>query len=243
MLIAEESLSSDSKRCIHFIPAHGTDSPPVFFMWVFPGDSNVLDNGYASLDTLFVIAPWVFLFLVPAITMRSFAEERRMGTIELLITKPLSSMQIIAAKYLAGLALVLFSLLPTLIYFVSIYLLGSPVGNIDVGGTWGSFIGLLFLGASFVAIGVFCSSLTDNQIISFIFSICLCFTFYTGFQTLSSLSVLSSLDSLIIGIGIQDHYLSMSRGVLDSRDVLYFLSLIGLFIWMTRTVLVRRSIL
>ena len=213
------------------------------FMWVFPGDANVLDNGYSSLDTLFVIAPWVFLFLVPAITMRSFAEEKRLGTIELLITKPLSSMQIIGAKYLAGFTLVLFSLLPTLVYFVSIYLLGSPVGNIDVGGTWGSYIGLLFLGAGFVSIGIFCSSITSNQIIAFIFSICLCFIFYTGFQTLSTLPALSTWDSVIMGIGIQDHYLSMSRGVVDTRDVLYFISLIGLFIWMTRTVLNRKSIL
>ena len=213
------------------------------FMWVFPGDANVLDNGYSSLDTLFVIAPWVFLFLVPAITMRSFAEERRLGTIELLITKPLSSMQIIGAKYLAGFSLVLFSVLPTLVFFVSIYFLGSPVGNIDIGGTWGSYIGLLFLAAAFVSIGIFCSSLTSNQIIAFIFSICLCFTFYIGFQTLSTLALFSSWDNLIMGMGIQDHYLSMSRGVLDTRDVLYFLSLVGLFIWMTRTVLNRKSIL
>jgi ABC-2 type transport system permease protein len=175
--------------------------------------------------------------------MRSFAEERRMGTIELLITKPLSSIQIIGAKYFAGLVLVLFSLLPTLIYFVSVYLLGSPVGNLDVGGALGSFIGLFFLAAAFVGIGIFSSSVTDNQIIAFILSICLCFTFYTGFQSLSTLPILSNWDYLIVGVGIQTHYLSMSRGVLDTRDVLYFLSLIGLFIWMTRTVLTRRSIL
>ena len=138
------------------------------FMWIFPGSNNVSDGGYANLDTLFTIAPWVFLFLVPAVTMRMFADEKKSGTIELLLTRPLSDFQIIFAKYLAGLLLVLFSILPTLIYFYSVYQLGNPVGNIDTGGTWGSFIGLFFLAGIYVAIGTLSSSFTENQIVAFI---------------------------------------------------------------------------
>ncbi|MCK4287780.1 MAG: ABC transporter permease subunit, partial [Bacteroidales bacterium] len=138
------------------------------FLWVFPLEFNILDFGYASIENLFMLAPIVFLFLIPAITMRLFADEKKSGTIEILLTQPLTDLEIILAKYFAGLVLVLFSLLPTLIYFFSVYQLGLPPGNIDTGGMWGSYIGLLFLGASFVAIGLFSSSITDNQIISFI---------------------------------------------------------------------------
>ena len=129
------------------------------FMWVFPGDYNVLDNAFSSIGSLFYIGPWVFMFLIPAITMRLFSEESRTGTIELLLTKPITDFQIVLAKYIAGFSLVFFSLLPTLVYFYSVYQLGSPPGNIDTGGTWGSYFGLLFLGSVFVAIGLFALSL------------------------------------------------------------------------------------
>src|ERR1035437_1378284 len=148
-------------------------------MWVWKSDSNVLDNGYATIEPLFIIAPWVFLFLIPAITMRSFADEKKAGTIELLLTRPLTDLQIILAKYFSGFILVLFSLLPTLIYYYSVNRLGSPVGNIDTGGMWGSYIGLLFLGAAFVSIGIFASAITDNQVVSFILAVFLCFMIYT----------------------------------------------------------------
>ena len=138
------------------------------FLWVFPLQFNILDYGFASIDNLFMLSPFVFLFLIPAITMRSFADEQKTGTIELLMTKPLTDMQIIGAKYLAGLVLVLFSLVPTLVYFVSVYKLGLPPGNVDIGGTWGSYLGLFFLGAGFVAIGIFSSSLAENQIVAYI---------------------------------------------------------------------------
>ena len=147
------------------------------FMWVFPGDSNILDNGFANIDTLFVIAPFIFMFLVPAVTMRSFAEEYRQGTIELLLTKPLTEMQVVLAKYLANVVLVLFSLLPTLVFVWSVYQLGAPVGNIDMGGTWGSYLGLFFLSAGFASIGIFASSLTNNQITAFIIGVFLSFFF------------------------------------------------------------------
>jgi ABC-2 type transport system permease protein len=210
-------------------------------MWVFPGEMNILDAGYANIDTLFVIAPWVFMFLVPAITMRSFADERKSGTIELLLTRPLSDLQIILAKYLAGITLVVLSLIPTLIYYISVHLLGNPVGNIDVGGMWGSYIGLLFLSSGFVAIGVFTSSITENQIIAFILAVFLCFFFYIGFDSISNLALFGKVDALIIQLGIQEHYISMSRGVIDTRDVVYFLSLAAFFILLTKTVLESRK--
>ncbi len=212
-----------------------------FFIWVFPGELNVLDSGYASLDTLFFIAPWVFLFLIPAITMRMFSEERRTGTIELLFTKPLSDLEVVLAKYFAGIVLVIFSLLPTLIYYISVYLLGSPVGNIDVGGFWGSFIGLFFLAGVYVAIGIFTSSFTDNQIISFLFAILISFVLYTGLDSLSSLPVFQSVNQSIVAIGINEHYRSMSRGVIDSRDIVYFLGTISLFLFATKFILQSRK--
>lgn len=203
------------------------------FMWVFP-DSNVLDYGYSTLDTLFYMAPWVFIFLISAITMKSFAEERKMGTMETLATKPLNQLQIIFAKYLAALILVIFSILPTFIYFYSVYTLGSPQGNIDTGATWGSYIGLIFLGSCYVAIGLFSSSITDNQIVAFILSMFLCFLCFSAFQQISKLGFLSQIDFLIEWLGINYHYQSISRGVLDSRDVLYFLSFTALFLGLTK---------
>lgn len=210
-------------------------------MWVFPGATNVLDSGYASIDTLFFIAPWVFMFLVPAITMRLFAEESRTGTIELLLTKPLTDFQIVFAKYLAGFTLVLFSLLPTLVYFYSVYQVGNPVGNIDVGGTVGSYFGLLFLASIFVAIGVFASAITKNQIISFIVAVFLCFFCYVGFESISSLELFGGIDDIILKLGINEHYVSMSRGVIDTRDVIYFIGAISLFLILTKTVLSSRK--
>jgi len=210
-------------------------------MWVFPGGTNVLDGGYASIDALFYIAPWIFMFLVPAITMRLFAEESRTGTIELLLTKPLTDFQIVLAKYIAGFTLVFFSLLPTLVYFYSVYQLGNPIGNIDVGGTMGSYFGLLFLASVFVAIGVFASAITKNQIISFIVAVFLCSFCYVGFELISSLEFFGSVDDIILKLGINEHYISMSRGVIDTRDVVYFLSTIGLFLILTKTVLSSRK--
>lgn len=211
------------------------------FMWVLQMDSNVLDNGFANIDPLFIIAPWVFLFLIPAITMRSFADEKKAGTIELLLTRPLTDLQIILAKFIAGFLLVLFSLLPTLIYYYSVHLLGSPVGNIDTGGMWGSYIGLFFLGGAFVAIGIFASAITDNQVVSFILALFLCFFIYIGFDYLGSFAIFSKVDNVVFALGINHHYVSMSRGVLDTRDMLYFFSLIALFVLATRTVLESRK--
>ncbi|MFH0896072.1 MAG: gliding motility-associated ABC transporter permease subunit GldF [Bacteroidota bacterium] len=204
------------------------------FLWVFPLDFNILNGGFANIDGLFMLAPWVFLFLIPAITMRSFADEKKVGTLEILMTKPLSDLQVILAKYLAGLILVLFSLVPTLIFFISVYQMGDPVGNIDMGGTWGSYIGLLFLGGAFVSIGIFSSSLTDNQIVAFILSVFLCGFVYIGFDFIYGLDLFGRFDLFIKDLGINSHYTSISRGVIDSRDLLYFLSLITFFVLLTK---------
>jgi ABC-2 type transport system permease protein len=210
------------------------------FMWVFP-DTNVLDFGYANMDTLFIMAPWVFIFLISAITMRSFSEEKKAGTIEVLTTRPVSDMQIILGKYFAGLTLVLFSLLPTLLYFYTIYQLGSPKGNLDTGAIWGSYLGLFLLGAAFVAVGIFASAVTDNQIVSFILSMFLCWFSLKAFFLLSSLDLFGKVDNVIESMGIDSHYESLSRGVVDTRDLVYFLSFIILFIWLTRLVFGSRK--
>jgi ABC-2 type transport system permease protein len=211
------------------------------FVWIFP-DTNVLDYGFAGLDTLFFTAPWVFMFLIPAITMRSFSEEIGLGTIELLATRPLTDLDIILGKYFAALVLVVFSVLPTFIFFYSVYQLGSPVGNIDTGATCGSYIGLVFLGAAFVAIGIFASSLTKNQIVAFILAVFLCFFFYIAFESLSKLNVFyDTADDMIDMMGINAHYVYLSRGVVDTRDVIYFLSLITLFISFTKVSIESRK--
>lgn len=210
------------------------------FLWVFPGNFNILDNGYAGIDGLFVMAPWVFMFLIPAITMKMFADEHKTGTIELLFTKPISDLQIVLAKYFAGLLLVVFSLLPTIIYYVTVYQLGQPVGNIDSGGTLGSYIGLFFLAAGYVAMGIFASSITENQIVSFVISLFLCFICYTGFDSISVIAG-SGWDHYIEALGINYHYTSMSRGVVDSRDLVYFISFASLFILSTKLILQSRK--
>lgn len=210
------------------------------FTWVF-AEGNVLSLGYSNLDVLFFIAPWIFIFLISAITMRSFSEEIKQGTFETLSTKPITDFQIILGKFLAAVTLVAFAILPTLLYFYSIYQLGLPKGNIDVGATWGSYIGLIMLGACYAAIGLFASAITANQIIAFILGMFLCFFFYVGFQQLSNLSLFGSLDHMIQWLGIQYHYDSISRGVVDTRDLMYFLSVIVSFLGLTFIVLDRRK--
>ncbi len=214
------------------------------FMWVIPsesGGSNILDNGFANIDPLFFIAPWVYLFLIPAITMRSFSEEKKTGTIELLLTRPLTDLQLVLAKYLAGFTLVMVSLLPTLIYYYSVHVLGAPKGNIDTGGMWGSYVGLLFLGAGFVSIGIFASAIAENQVIAFIIALLLCFFCYIGFEFIAQSGLFGNYDAFFKGLGLNDHYVSMSRGVIDTRDALYFISVIALFNLLTKLVLESRK--
>jgi ABC-2 type transport system permease protein len=208
------------------------------FLWVFP-DTSILAYGYAGLDSLFSIAPYLFMFLVPAITMRSLAEERREGTFELLLTRPLTDIQIVLGKYFAGVIIVLFALVPTLVYYFSVHTLGTPQGNIDTGAVIGSYIGLFLLGSSFAAIGLFASSVSKNQVIAFTIAVFLCFFFYSGFDSLSSILSLQNLG--LQSLGITEHYQSISRGVLDTRDLIYFIVLATLFIWLTLFVLNRQA--
>jgi len=209
------------------------------FLWVLPSGLNIPDGGYANLNGLFSLAPFVFLFLVPAVTMNSLAEEKRSGTLELLLIRPLSDTKIITAKYLAAFTLVVLSLLPTLIYYFSVYRLGYPVGDIDTGGFWGSFIGLLFLGAAFVAMGIFASSLTNNPIVAFLTAVVISAFIYMGFDFISSFFGGAAL--FVQAFGISAHYASLSRGVIDSRDVIYFLSLILFFLYLSVSFLGRRK--
>ncbi|MBO4599429.1 MAG: gliding motility-associated ABC transporter substrate-binding protein GldG [Bacteroidales bacterium] len=210
-------------------------------LWVFKSDFNILDYGFASMDGLFVIGPFLYLFLIPAITMRMFAEEKKNGTMELLLTKPLSEMKLIWAKFLAGFALVFISLLPTLVCYFSVVALGDPVGNIDTGSVVGSYIGLLLLGAAFVAIGLFASSITNNQIVAFILAALMCAFMHLGFDALYRMGILGNADLLVRSLGMSYHYESISRGVIDSRDVIYFASVIAIFMMATRIVLQSRK--
>jgi len=209
-------------------------------MWVFP-QTNILDYGFADMETLFGLAPYVFMFLIPAICMKFFAEEKKSGTMELLFTRPLTDLQVILGKYFAGLFLVIFSLLPTLIYYYSVYELGSPKGNLDSAGIIGSYIGLLLLGSCFTALGVLASSITENQIIAFILGAFLCFIFYDGIDALASLATVGSAGQLIERLGVVYHYNALSRGLMDSRDVLYFLSITTATLLFTKLVIGSRK--
>ncbi|MEO1435202.1 MAG: gliding motility-associated ABC transporter permease subunit GldF [Bacteroidota bacterium] len=211
------------------------------FMWVFT-DTSVLEYGYATLEGMFSFAPTILMFLIPAITMRSFAEETQTGTIELLVTRPITDMAIILGKFLASLTLVLFAILPTFLYVFSIHQLGDPVGNIDMGEVFGSYVGLIFLSGAFVAIGVFASSITDNQIVAFVLGVFLCFFSFMAFDFLSNLpAFLGGLDSIVEMLGINYHYNLISRGAIDSRDVIYFLSVISIFLMATKVSLEKRK--
>lgn len=211
------------------------------FLWLFEGNFNILDGGYASMESLFVLAPWVFMFLIPAITMRMFADEHKAGTLELLFTRPLSELQIITAKYTAALVLVIVALIPTLIYVVTVYQLGNPVGNLDTGATLGSYLGLLFLAACYVGIGILSSAITNNQIVAFMIGMFLSFICYNGISSLASFDMLGAAEYVVLNLGIDTHYNSISRGVIDSRDVVYFGSFIALTILITQTVLRSRK--
>lgn len=209
-------------------------------LWFFP-DTSILDYGYAELTGFFSLAPFLFMFLIPAITMRSFAEERREGTYILLATRPLTDWQIIWAKYLACLVLVLFALVPTLVYYYSISALGLPKGNIDGGAVTGSYIGLILLGAVFTAIGIFASSITRNQVIAFAVAVFICFITFQGFDAMSQIFGLQYFESILLNLSVNEHYQSISRGVLDTRDLVYFISFVVVFLGITRLVIGGRK--
>jgi ABC-2 type transport system permease protein len=201
------------------------------FLWVFEGDYNILNSGFADMTPFFTLSPWILTFLIPAVTMRSFSDEKKQGTLELLLTKPLSIWQIVDGKFFGAVLLIVMAIVPTLIYVIVISNLGMPEGNIDMGSTIGSYFGLLFLIGAYSAIGIFTSTLSDNQIVAFILSVFLCFFFYFGFDNLAA--VTPTFSRFISALGMQDHFKSMGRGVIDTRDIIYFVSITVLFLSLT----------
>ncbi|MPT34430.1 gliding motility-associated ABC transporter permease subunit GldF [Flavobacterium sp. WV_118_3] len=198
------------------------------FLWVFEGDFNILKSGFADLSPFFTLSPWILIFLIPAVTMRSFSDEKKQGTIELMLTKPLSIWEIVNGKFLGAFLLIVIAIIPTIIYVVVLSKFGNPEGNIDMGSTLGSYFGLLFLIASYTAIGIFTSTLSDNQIVAFIIAVFLCFVFYFGFEGMSGF--MGSFGNTIASLGMDYHFKSMSRGVIDTRDIIYFISVTVLFL-------------
>jgi len=201
------------------------------FLWVFEGDFNILNSGFADLSPFFTISPWILIFLIPAVTMRSFSDEKKQGTIELLFTKPLSIWEIVNGKFFGAFILIVMALLPTIVYVLVLSWFGNPEGNIDMGSTLGSYFGLLFLISGYTAIGVFTSTLSDNQIVAFIVSVFFCFIFYFGFEGLAGFA--GNMSGLVSAFGMDYHFKSMSRGVLDTRDIIYFLSITIIFLSLT----------
>ena len=209
-------------------------------MWVFP-ESSILEYGYAELNTLFSMGPFVFMFLIPAITMRFFAEEKRTGTIEFIFTKPVTTLEVVLGKYLAGVVLMALSLLPTLLYFYSVYQLGNPVGNLDISGTIGSYVGLFLVGMALVSIGVFTSSITENQVVAFVLAVFLSFFLYTGLSSLAAVDVWGSTSLLLEKLSMTYHYNSLSRGLIDLEDVVYFLTVASFFILLSKLAINSRK--
>ncbi|XRE41882.1 Gliding motility-associated ABC transporter permease protein GldF [Tenacibaculum discolor] len=202
------------------------------FLWVFKDNFNILNAGFADLNSFFYLAPWLFLFLIPAITMKSFADEFNSGTIEILKTKPVTDWQIVLGKFFAALLLVIIALLPTLTYAYTVYQLGSPFGNLDVGSTIGSYLGLLFLASTYTAVGLFTSTLSNNQIVAFIVSVFITFALFYGFDAVGS--SLGNSGYALQQFGINEHFKSISRGVVDTRDLIYFISVTFFFLFITK---------
>tara|TARA_R110002020_G_scaffold91560_2_gene222297 strand:+ start:31734 stop:32465 length:732 start_codon:yes stop_codon:yes gene_type:complete len=203
------------------------------FLWVFKGPFNIFDNGFADLDRFFLLAPWIFLFLIPAITMRTFSEEIKLGTLELLLIKPISIWELVLGKFLGTTALAILTLLPTLLYVYCIHQLGSEVGNLDMGVVLGSYFGMLFLICNFVSIGLFASTLSENQIVAFLLGVVGSFVFFYGFEALSSLFPDGETVLWIRNFGMEAHFVSVARGILDTRDLVHFAGMSAFFLFLT----------
>ncbi|AWH86258.1 gliding motility-associated ABC transporter permease subunit GldF [Flavobacterium album] len=201
------------------------------FLWVFEGEFNILNSGFADMSPFFTLSPWILIFLIPAVTMRSFSDEKKQGTIELLFTKPLSVWEIVNGKFFGALTLIVLAIVPTIVYVLVLSSFGNPEGNIDMGSTLGSYFGLLFLIAGYTSIGIFTSTFSDNQIVAFIVSVFLCFFIYFGFEGVSGFA--GGFSGFVASLGMDYHFKSMSRGVLDTRDIIYFLSVTVLFLSLT----------
>ncbi len=201
-------------------------------VWVF-SETSIFEYGYADMGIFFNLAPYVFMFLIPAITMRALADEAKTGTLELLFTKPINEFQLLFGKYLAGITLVVFTLLPTLVYYFSLFYISNPVGNVDTAGIIGAYAGLLFLASAYTGIGIFASSFTQNQIVAFIIAVFVSFIFFMGFSSISDLQAFSDMDFQVEKLGMLDHYDALGKGVVDLRDLVYFVSLTALFLGAT----------
>lgn len=202
------------------------------FLWIFNDDFNILNAGFADLNSFFYLSPWILLFLIPAITMKMFADEFQTGTIEILKTRPISNWQIVLGKFFAALLLIAIAIIPTFVYIYSVYQLGNPIGNIDFGSSIGSYLGLFLLSASYAAVGLYTSTLSKNQIVAFLLGILIVFFLYYGFDAIANLFGNSSYTIQLLGIN--EHFKSISRGVIDTRDILYFLSVITFFLFLTK---------
>tara|TARA_B110001450_G_scaffold252246_1_gene273635 strand:- start:5269 stop:5979 length:711 start_codon:yes stop_codon:yes gene_type:complete len=205
------------------------------FIWVFKGEFNILDYGFADLSGYYFIAPWIFIFLIPAITMKSFSEEKKQGTLEILLTTPINKLQLVLGKFFGAFALITIALLPTLLYVYTVYQLGNPVGNIDLGSTFGAYAGLLGIAMIYCAIGIFTSAISNNQIVAFILGVFLCFTVYYGFDAISE-----NLGLSIEKMGVKNHFSTISKGIIDTRDIIYFFSVTALFIFFTSLTLTKK---
>ncbi|PKA99967.1 protein involved in gliding motility GldF [Flavobacteriaceae bacterium MAR_2009_75] len=203
------------------------------FLWVFKGKFNIFDYGFADLSNFFLLAPWVFLFLIPAITMKSFSEESKLGTLELLFIKPISVSETVLGKFLGTLTLGIIALLPTIIYVYAVSQLGTTEGNLDSGPVMGSYFGTVLLMSCYTSIGIFASTLSDNQIVAFIAGVILCFILFYGFEGISTLLTDGQTSLIIKSLGMKQHFESISLGVLDTRDLLYFISVTAFFLFLT----------
>ncbi|WP_046745334.1 gliding motility-associated ABC transporter permease subunit GldF [Kordia zhangzhouensis] len=210
------------------------------FLWFFKSEFNIFNYGFADLTPFFTLAPWILIFLIPAITMRSFSEEKRLGTLELLVTKPISYWQIVLGKYTGSFVLILLALLPTLLYVYTVWYLGDPEGNLDVGSTLGSYFGLLFLIAAYTSIGIFTSTLSQNQIVAFITAVFICFVMYYGFEGMASTPLFGDFSATVEKVGMKRHFDSIARGVIDTRDVIYFVTVTIFFLFLTVVQLKKR---
>jgi len=200
-------------------------------LWVFKSDFNILNAGFANLTSFFNITPWLFFFLIPAITMRSFVDEKNIGTYELLKTKPLTTIQLVLGKYFGALFLILLALLPSLIYVFSVYQLANPISNIDFGPIIGAYLGLIFIASSYTAIGIFSSAISQNQIVAFLIAVVICLLFYFGFEALSNIDLFKEFNLELVGM--KYHYESITKGILDTRDLIYFISISLIFLGIT----------
>lgn len=204
------------------------------FLFFFENDSNIFDIGTASLQSYFVLVPWLLMFMIPSISMKTLAEEQQSGTLNWLFSQPVKISDIVLGKFLAVWFVGILCLLPSLIYLYTIYVLGVPAGNIDLGATFGSYFGLIILTAAFSGVGILASSFSQNQIMAYLLGVFMCFIFYFGIEQLASYKLLGGADYILSNLGFYQHFLAFTRGLIDTRDVFYFLFVIGISLFLAK---------